>query len=169
MPETGRSEDIRRKPGVRDADGRMPYEGEAMGKYDDIINMPHHVSAGRAHLSLHDRAAQFAPFAALTGFGDAIGEAERLTDRKIEITEDAAEELDKRISVITQCGYKPEILIKYFKQDERKEGGAYVTAYGRFAGIDKRRRILALEEGTSIPLDDIIGIESEVLSPEGNE
>ena len=82
MPETGRSEDIRREPGVRDADGRMPYEGEAMGKYDDIINMPHHVSAGRAHLSLHDRAAQFAPFAALNGYEEEIDDtAKQFYDR----------------------------------------------------------------------------------------
>ena len=82
MRETDRSEDIRHEPEVLKAAVRMPDEGEAMGKYDDIINMPHHVSAGRAHLSLHDRAAQFAPFAALNGYEEEIDDtAKQFYDR----------------------------------------------------------------------------------------
>ena len=132
--------------------------------YADIIDLPHHVSAKHPQMSREARAAQFAPFAALTGFGDAIGEAGRRTFDKTELSEDARDELDRRLSAIIQCDFKPELCVRYFRKDEIKEGGAYVTVSGRLKEIDRKRRNLILESGEIIPLEDVAGIESSVLS-----
>ena len=95
-----------------------------MSKYDDIINLPHHQSKVRPHMSVSDRAAQFAPFAALTGYGDAIRETERLTDRKIELSESQIAELDLRLGeLLARIDEKPKVTITYFIADERKAGG----------------------------------------------
>lgn len=130
-----------------------------MSKYDDIINLPHHQSKTHPHMSVSDRAAQFAPFAALTGYGDAIRETERLTDRKIELSETQIAELDYRLGeLFSRIDEKPKVTITYFVADERKAGGKYVTHSGELLNIDESNRVLCLEDGTKITLKDIIEI-----------
>lgn len=101
------------------------------GEYEDIIHLPHHVSSKRPQMSMLDRAAQFSPFAALTGYDDAIQETGRLTEQKIELDEETLEKLDERFQILQEhlCE-QPEVRFTYFKPDERKEGGAYLTVSG---------------------------------------
>lgn len=134
-------------------------------KYDDIIGLPHHVSATRPRMSMIDRAAQFSPFQALTGYGVAIQETGRLTDRKIELSEDERILLDMKQQIlldnIREC---PDVSITYFIPDERKAGGSYVTVTGNVKKIDDYQRLLILTDRAQIPLDEIVDIESELFN-----
>ena len=130
------------------------------GTYDDIINLPHHVSASRPQMSGIDRAAQFAPFAALTGFGAAITETGRLTEEKVELDEYEKEALNERLNLIGERISKhPAVSVTYFKPDERKAGGAYVSVTGAAKKLDDYELVLVMADGTKIPFDDIIDIE----------
>ena len=130
------------------------------GAYDDIIDLPHHVSATRPQMSRLDRAAQFAPFAALTGYGAAIKETARLTDERSELGEYELMELNAGIHMLMECiGEHPQVKITYFKPDERKDGGAYLTVKSRAKRLNEYERFLLLEDGTEIPFDDIYKIE----------
>lgn len=129
-------------------------------QYDDIIDLPHHVSGTRPRMSAHDRAAQFSPFAALTGFGAAITETARRTEEKIELDEQKKAELDERLRFLQgRIGSRPEADITYFRPDARKSGGAYVTVRERVKRIDLYRRQLLLEDGRAVALDDILRID----------
>ena len=128
-----------------------------MGAYDDIINLPHPTSARHPRMSMIDRAAQFSPFQALSGHGDAIRETARLTDRKIELTEDEKEILDETLCLLSGAG--GEAVFTYFLPDERKDGGAYVTAVGGIKKLDLRSRRVILTDGAAIPVEDILEIE----------
>ena len=133
-----------------------------MGKYDDIIDLPHHVSEKRPHMSVADRAAQFAPFAALTGYGDAIDEAARPTDKKVEQGESSLEELDEKLaSLAARISERPRISVTCFRPDDRKEGGAYVMFSGALKKIEQTTRRLVFEDGTSVCADDISAISEE--------
>ena len=133
-------------------------------RYDDIINLPHHQSATRPHMSNHDRAAQFSPFAALTGYDDAIKETARLTDGKVELDEHSKEALNERLNMIQDAiDEQPEVSITYFLLDKKKSGGAYVTATDRVKKIDEYENIVLLQDGTKIPIDDIAEIVGEVF------
>lgn len=129
-------------------------------EYDDIINLPHHQSPTRPHMSNYDRAAQFAPFAALTGYGDAVKETERLTAGKVELYEEEKAALDEKLSFVLQNGQQASIT--YFKSDRKKSGGAYLPAVGSIKKIDGLERILVMEDGTMIPLDDILDIQVDL-------
>ncbi|MBS7306486.1 MAG: hypothetical protein KIG43_00190 [Eubacteriales bacterium] len=132
--------------------------------YDDIINLPHHVSSTRPQMSMLDRAAQFSPFAALTGYDAAIEETGRLTDEKIELDEDTKAALDmKQAYLIEMIDEQPEITIIYFLPDARKAGGAYVTVTGNLKRFDEYERLLILTNGKKIPMDDIADIESDLF------
>lgn len=132
--------------------------------FDDIINLPHHVSATRPQMSMLDRAAQFSPFAALTGYDDAIKETGRLTDEKIEMDEDRKAALDmKQAYLIEMIDEQPEISITYFLPDTKKSGGAYVTVTGNLKRFDEYERLLILTDGKKIPMDDIADIESDLF------
>lgn len=134
--------------------------------YADIIHLPHHVSPKRAQMPLRDRAAQFAPFAALTGYGDAIDETARRTDFAIELDENEKSALDERFRLLWEhLSERPEVTVTYFVPDERKEGGAYRDVTGRAKKIDAYARLMLLEEGTKIPLDAIIGLGGELFAP----
>ncbi len=129
--------------------------------YEDIINLPHHVSPKHPQMSMEDRAAQFSPFAALNGHESVISETGRLTERKIELAEDARAELDFKQSVLAEmAGEQPAVNVIYFEPDARKSGGKYVTACGRLRKLDEYERILVLTDGTKISLDDVLDIES---------
>ena len=133
-------------------------------EYDDIIDLPHHVSATRPRMSMIDRAAQFSPFAALTGYDAAIKETGRLTDRRIELTDDSRAPLDRKQQLLLDnLTDQPEVSVTYFVPDERKSGGAYVTATGRVKKVDDYQRLLILTDGTKIPLDEILDMESELF------
>lgn len=132
-------------------------------KYDDIIDMPHHQSKERQHMSLHDRAAQFAPFSALTGHEAAIKEKARLTDEKIILDESAVGRINERLLEISQhLSEKRKISITYFKPDKKKSGGAYLTDIGTLKKIDETDKIMIMDSGMKIALEDIIGIETEL-------
>lgn len=126
----------------------MFYENH---KYDDMINLPHHQSEKHAHMDLIDRAAQFSPFAALTGFEDAILETGRITDSRIELEEDEKERLDIHFRKLREClKEQPLVEICYFEADIFKEGGSYVTSTKRVKRIDENARKIVLVDGTSI-------------------
>lgn len=132
--------------------------------YEDIINLPHHVSKTRPQMSMLDRAAQFSPFAALTGYDAAIKETGRLTDEKIELDEDRKAALDmKQAYLIEMIDEQPEISITYFLPDTKKSGGAYVTVTGNLKRFDEYERLLILMDGKKIPMDDIADIESDLF------
>ena len=129
-------------------------------KYDDILNMPHHVSSTRPHMSMHDRAAQFSPFAALVGYDDAVKETARLTNEKQELTADKIADLNQKIAFLTEhADERPEITIEYFIPDEKKTGGKYVTLSGNFRRIDEYNHNMVFVSGEEIPLNDIFMIE----------
>lgn len=133
-----------------------------MNNYDDIINLPHHVSSTRPQMSMIDRAAQFSPFAALTGYDAAIKETGRLTDEKIELDEDTKAALDmKQAYLLEIIDDQPEITVTYFLPDTKKSGGAYVTVTGNLKRFDDYERLLTLTNGKKIPMDDITDIECD--------
>ena len=125
-------------------------------RYNEIINLPHHVSKTRPQMPLSDRAAQFAPFAALTGYDSAIKETGRLTDERIELDEEALTALDRKYQLLMDAlDDKPEVTIIYFQPDEQKAGGQYVSATGTVKKVDTFGRRILLQDGTRIPLDNI--------------
>lgn len=128
--------------------------------YDDIIDLPHHVSATHPQMPMSDRAAQFSPFAALVGYDAAVRETGRLTEAKAEPDEEALRELDRRIRLLAErLGDEPEVDITYFLPDQRKAGGAYQSVRGVVKKIDDFRRIIVLRDGTSIPMDDVAALD----------
>lgn len=129
------------------------------GRYDDILYLPHHVSPTRPQMSMMDRAAQFSPFAALTGYDAAIKETGRLTDERMELTEDELDTLNMKYQILMErLGEKPEVRITYFRPDSRKAGGSYVTASGIVKKADAFDRLIYMMNGTIIPMDDIFDI-----------
>ena len=134
-------------------------------KYGDILNMPHHVSATRPQMPMSDRAAQFSPFAALTGYDAAIKETGRLTDIKIELDDEELNNLNLKFQLLVEhLEDEPEVAITYFKADERKAGGAYLETTGIVKKLDDFERLITMQDGTKIPMDDILTIESDAFS-----
>lgn len=131
-----------------------------MGNYDDIINLPHHESTKHPKMPALDRAAQFLPFAALSGHNAAVRETARLTDMKLELDESQKDKLNERLQIIKgQTTPKAEIMITYFVPDTKKNGGAYLTVTGFIRKIDESLHQVIMENGTLIPMDDIYEIE----------
>jgi len=130
-----------------------------MSGYDDILHLPHHVSDRHPRMPMTDRAAQFSPFAALTGYGAVVQEAARLTDQRIELGEDEKAALDRRLQLLAEA--RGPAAFTYFLPDSRKEGGACVTVTGRLKRVDASRRLLLLEDGAEIPIDDLLEIQPE--------
>ena len=127
--------------------------------YDDIIHLRHHVSQNHPQMPLRDRAAQFAPFAALTGYEAAVGETARLTSERRELDPQEAEELNRRLSELAaRLQDRPEVTIEYFVPDQRKSGGAYVTITGVVRNISVPDKVLVMEDRTVIGLEDIATI-----------
>ena len=128
-------------------------------RYEDIIHLPRHVSSRRLPMPLTDRAAQFSPFAALTGYEDTIRETGRLTDAAAELACDEQELLNRQLQELARLlPGRPEITVTHFVPDTRKSGGAYVETTGRLLKIDSLRQILVLEEGREISFGRICGI-----------
>jgi len=134
------------------------------GAYDDILRLPHPTSERHPRMPISERAAQFSPFAALTGHGAATAETARLTERRIEPDEDEKAVLDlKQRRLAERARERPEVTVTWFRPDGRKDGGSYVTAAGQLKRIDDAGRRVILTDGTVIPMDDILDIESECL------
>ena len=132
-------------------------------KYDDIIDLPHPVSARHPQMPLPDRAAQFSPFAALTGHDAAIRETARLTDEFVELDEGRKEELDEQLRLIRENqSKKPEIEVTYFQPDLKKSGGAYMTFRGRVKKVDEYNRQLLFMDGTILPLETLFSVNGEL-------
>lgn len=129
-------------------------------KYDDIIDLPHHISPGHPQMPLADRAAQFSPFAALTGHEAAIKETARLTDAFVELDEDRKTELDEQLQLLKENQLqRPEVEVTYFQPDLKKSGGTYVTIRGRVKKIDEYNRQLLLMDGTVLSVENLYSIE----------
>lgn len=131
-----------------------------MNVYRDMIGLPHRVSETRPHMTRHDRAAQFSPFAALTGYEDVIGEAARLTDERPEPSEEKQTRISERLRMILEnISERPEVTITYFVPDKRKDGGAYNTATGAVKRIDELERTVVFTDRRTVPIADIYDIE----------
>ena len=151
----------RDRQGTKRADRRTP---EMKTSYDDIIRLPHHISQNHPQMPLRDRAAQFAPFSALTGYEAAVGETTRLTSERRELDPQEAEELNRRLTdFAARLKDRPEVTIEYFVPDDRKAGGAFVSVTGRVRHISVPERTLVMEDGTVIPLDDVVSVASEIF------
>ena len=128
-------------------------------KYEKIINLPHHVSKTRPPMSRSDRAAQFAPYSALSGYEDAVEETARLTNEKIELDEYEKEKINATLTTLLASPPDTVVKITYFRPDRYKTGGAYVTLTGEVAYIDEVKKELVLVGGYEISLDDIFEIQ----------
>ena len=152
----------------------MAEKMQITNRYDDIISLPHHQSKTRPHMPLIDRAAQFSPFAALTGYDDAVKETARQTHRKAELSEEMQACLQEKLQILkARLRTNPEAVLTYFEADEKKAGGTYRTIRGRVRRIDEYRRVIVLleeerergngvpeiERRKEIPLEDLCGIE----------
>jgi hypothetical protein len=138
------------------------YNPDDEHRYDDIINLPHHESPTRPRMPLIDRAAQFSPFAALTGYDDAVNETERFVDGRIELDVDTVAMLDEKLRLLrSKADKNPFVMLTYFVPDIRKDGGRYITVTGNVKKIDEYKKKIILQNGTEIPIREIIGISIE--------
>lgn len=133
-----------------------------MSNYDDILHLPHPTSKTHRRMSRQDRAAQFSPFAALTGYEAVVKETARLTDERPMLTEDEVAELDARLRLAMELG--AEVTVRWFQPDAKKSGGNYVTTTGRIKKADELQRILTMEDGTQIPIQEVTAVESTIFN-----
>lgn len=133
-------------------------------RYDDIINLPRHISRKYPPMSINNRAAQFSAFAALVGYEDAVKETARLTDSKIELEDEKKYILSEKLSIIQERLLdRPKITITYFDQDKNKSGGKYITKTGVVNKIDEYNCVVIMEDKTKIYIDDIYEIDSDIF------
>ncbi len=138
----------------------MVQEDIKNNPYSDIIDLPHHQSTNHRHMPIIDRAAQFSPFAALTGYDSAIRESSRLTDQRRELDETQKTTLDGRLRIIQeQLGQSRDIEVTFFQPDNLKAGGTYITIIGQVIKVDKYQGILIMDKGTRIPIWEIYYID----------
>ena len=139
---------------------------KSTGKYEDIINLPHHISKKHPQMTMESRAAQFAPFAALVGYEDAVEETARLTTKRIELNEEEKNILDMKLQMLKEQMHVqiyPEISIMYFVPDLKKDGGKYIKISGTIKKVDEYKQLLILDDKTQIPINEIISILGESL------
>ena len=128
-----------------------PKDGR-MDSYDDLMDLPHHTSAVHPPMSVYDRAAQFAPFAALTGHDTAIRETARLTESRVELDEYSKADLNRRLCILQdRIDEQPEVSITYYLPDKKKSGGVYVTVTGCVKKVDEYEHIVVMRDGTNVP------------------
>ena len=133
-------------------------------KYEDIINLPYPNENTRPKMSMHDRAAQFSPFAALTGYEEAVEETARLTDDKIELAEDIKAIIDAKLQMLAdRIDEMPTVTVLCFVADEKKAGGKYVTVTDRVKSIDPIERLFVTCRKGSIPIENIRSIEGDIF------
>lgn len=132
--------------------------------YDDIIRLPHHVSRNHPPMPLMNRAAQFSPFAALTGHGAVIEETARLTEPFVQLPDDRKALLDEQLRLIMEnLDQKPEVALTFFRPDEKKDGGTYVTVCGRVKKIDEYSRQIVLTDGTAVQIRQLFSIQGRLF------
>ena len=135
------------------------------GKYDTILHLPHHVSEKHPPIPMEERAAQFSPYAALTGFGAVIDETRRLTDPRHTLSEEALSHLNRQYQLLLEhLPERPEITLTYFQPDARKDGGTYLTLTGRVKKVEAYEQRLVLEDGTAIAMENIMSMEGKVFA-----
>lgn len=133
-------------------------------KYDDIINLPRHVSKKRPPMPIKDRAAQFSPFAALTGHDAEVKETARITEKRVELDQYMKEKLSHKIQILMdKVKEEPEVNMTYFEPDDKKDGGAYITITGRVKKIDEYERTIIMKDGGVIPMDEILNVEGKIF------
>ena len=133
-------------------------------KYDDIIGLPRPISKTRTPMALTDMAAQFSPFAALTGHDAAVKETARLTEKRMELDESEKNYLSDRLQFIAKrINEQHEISITYFQPDIKKKGGAYLTANGVIKKIDDFERLIVMDDGLQIPIDEVFNVEGHIF------
>ncbi len=135
-----------------------------INKYDDIINLPRHISKKHPQMSVEERAAQFAPFAALVGYEDEVEETARITEKRIELNEEEKKILDMKLQMLNEqikVQIYPNITIMYFIPDLKKDGGKYIKVSGVIKKVDEFKQLIILDDKTEIPIKDIIKILGE--------
>lgn len=137
----------------------MSEERKTSGKYNNIMGLPHHVSAKHRHMSMTERAAQFSPFAALNGYEDAVSETARLTDGRPDLDEYERDAIDRKLREIMESDEDLPVTLTYFRPDAKKSGGAYLTLSGKVSDIDEVGRVVIMESGARIPVTDILVID----------
>lgn len=141
----------------------MPHDKD-LHKYDAIINLPHPTSKKHPRMSMLNRAAQFSPFAALTGYDAAVKETARLTEQRVELDEYSKAALDERLRIIQEhLSETPQVTITFFQPDSRKAGGAYLSVTGCIKKIDTYEKCVVMMDKQKIPIEEIFEIESELL------
>jgi len=142
----------------------MKEDNKDKHQYDDIINLQHHVSSNREHMSILDRAAQFSPFAAVVGYDGAIKETARLTDHRIELDEAEKTILDEKLRIVQeQLSKQQQIEFVFFRPDEMKAGGSYICVTGTVKKIEGYERTVVMQDGTRIPIEEIVDITGEMF------
>lgn len=138
--------------------------------YEDIINIPRHISKTHPEASMADRAARFSPFAAISGYEDMVREAARVTEERIEITDAVKELLNEKLNMIAEfLGEEHEVTITYFEPDKKKSGGAYISITGVVKRIDELKRIVIMKNNKKIKIDDISALDSALFYSLGVE
>lgn len=138
--------------------------------YEDIVDLPHHISKKHPQPTMADRAARFAPFAAITGYEEMVLEEARVTDERIEMDESTKAALNEKLNMILEfVDEQPEVSITYFEPDMRKAGGAYITVIGTVKRIDEYEHLVIMTDGKKINIDDIYNLQSELFYSLGLE
>lgn len=138
-------------------------------EYPDIIDRPHHISSKRPQMSRMNRAAQFSPFAALTGYDALVGESARVTDERLELSEDGIIRINTKLQFLqNHLEDRPVVTVLYFEKDQRKPGGAYVDVVGTVKRIDTIGGILLMQSGKEIPLEDIYDLMGDLFEALSN-
>ena len=138
--------------------------------YEDIVDLPHHVSRKHPQPTMADRAARFAPFAAITGYEEMVLEEARVTDERIEMDESSKAALNEKLNMILEfIDEQPEVSITYFEPDKRKAGGAYITVTGTVKRIDEYEHLVIMTDGKKINIDDIYNLQGELFYSLGLE
>ena len=138
--------------------------------YEDIVDLPHHVSKKHPQPTMADRAARFAPFAAITGYEEMVLEEARVTDERIEMDESSKAALNEKLNMILEfIDEQPEVSITYFEPDKRKAGGAYITVTGTVKRIDEYEHLVIMTDGKKINIDDIYNLQGELFYSLGLE
>ena len=138
--------------------------------YEDIVDLPHHVSRKHPQPTMADRAARFAPFAAITGYEEMVLEEARITDDRIELDENSKAALNEKLNMILEfIDEQSEVSITYFEPDKRKAGGAYVTVTGTVKRIDEYEHLVIMTDGKKINIDDIYNLQGELFYSLGLE
>lgn len=151
----------------REIDHSLQNKFQNSSRYEDMLELPHHISRERPQMAMEERAAQFSPFAALTGYGDAIRETGRLTERQLELEPDVKDRLNEKLRLLMELpSPRPEVSIVYFLPDEKKEGGSYVSVRGRVKKVDENSRQIVMENGGRIPLEAVMELDGDIFSSE---